>query len=303
LWGDDPTEFFVGDANAVSNIAAYDTVRLVHFWWEQSWNDGRVAFRAGRFGVDDDFMGAETAALFVNSAFGPLPILSLNTPAPIWPLPAAAVRGYWESRDGFWIQAGLFDGDGGEEESNDRGWDWNLGEDEGWVLAVETGAGHHFGERTGGWKVGGFYHSGDHPLLADGTSREGSWGIYAVLEQALAAPQENGGEGLRGFLRVGYSPDNGSNLVDLEIDGGVAGPAGLFNRPDDTWGLAFARTSFSGGAQRYIDFPEAETIIEGSYRMKIGDWIHLQPDIQFVFDPAEGADDAVVLFLRVETSF
>ena len=72
IFGDDPSEHLVGDFNAVSNIAAFNTVRLFQAWLQKEWRDGAIAMRIGQIAADDDFMVSENAGLFLNSAFWPI---------------------------------------------------------------------------------------------------------------------------------------------------------------------------------------------------------------------------------------
>jgi len=72
------TSAAVRDFNTLSNIDAYDSVRLYEAWLQQEFCDGKISVRAGQILADADFFSSESGALFVNSSFGAIPIVSKN---------------------------------------------------------------------------------------------------------------------------------------------------------------------------------------------------------------------------------
>ena len=90
------------------------------------------------------------------------------------------------------------------------------------------------------------------------------------------------------------------NLSNLFIEGGMNFVAPFVERPDDTFGLAFSYLGISPAAREglqrdLVSFGRAtssyasdETVIEATYQAPVTDWLTLQPDIQFIFNPGAG---------------
>jgi hypothetical protein len=114
------------------------------------------------------------------------------------------------------------------------------------------------GDLAGDWIIGGFYNPGNYESLDGGGPASGNWGAYAIVDQQLMAPFEDGTDRLRGFLRIGYSPETGGNVASGTVDAGVSGAVGFFNRNQDRWGVGLVWTGFSDLAMRHLGYPEAE---------------------------------------------
>ena len=68
----------VHDLNALSNIDAYDSVRLYELWLQQEVWAGQSFLRLGQMLADAEFFVSAYGALFINSSFGAIPLVSQN---------------------------------------------------------------------------------------------------------------------------------------------------------------------------------------------------------------------------------
>lgn len=301
--GEDPTEKLVGDFNAVSNIAAFDTVRFLQGWYGQTFGE-TWSLRAGMLALDDEFMVSDSAGLFLNSAFGPLPTQSANVGAPVWPLSAPGAFVRYEATRGSFVQFGLYDGDAGEESVNDDGLRISLDKSDGAMAMLEGGLVLSFLEQPGACKAGAYYHSGDFEDFTSGGTENGTYSLYFVVDQALW----QAGEGrLASFWRAGWSPPEDRTVVTFYTDFGFNWE-GLPGRPADTAGLAYSYTDFGNdylSALRAGGDPVStrESVLELTYRAALTPWWTVQPDVQWVFDPHESRDDALVLAVRTQVTF
>ncbi len=307
IFGDDPSEHLVGDFNAVSNIAAFNTVRLFQAWLQKEWRDGAIAMRIGQIAADDDFMVSENAGLFLNSAFGPLPTESGNIGAPIFPLGSPGLWGSVRITENTYFQIGVYSGDAGQEEINDHGLEFGLGGDRGYVIFLEGGTEVEIRGLPGVYKVGGFYHTGDFEDFGSGRTGSGNSSLYFAADQALFS-ESDADQGLGSFLRFGYSPSEERNTVRLYSDFGLTYGGLLPGRNSDVLGIAFSITRFGDDFLETVSGvgrPPAKTerILELTYQIPISPNITLQPDLQLILDPLEGQSDAVVFGLRVEAAF
>ncbi|MBA3542832.1 MAG: carbohydrate porin [Chthoniobacterales bacterium] len=110
----------VHDFNTLSNIDGYDSLRLYDAWLEQEFGGGHLSIRAGQLLADAEFFNSDYAALFINSSFGAIPLISQNFNAPIFPIAAPGVRVRTNPNDSFYAEVALFSGDVGEPDTSNK---------------------------------------------------------------------------------------------------------------------------------------------------------------------------------------
>ncbi|MCE9609345.1 MAG: carbohydrate porin [Chthoniobacter sp.] len=329
------TENYVGDLFVLSNLDASDNVHLFELWLEQSWVAGKFSIRAGQIAVDQEFGFTEQGGLFGSSAFGWFPIAGNNIAAPIYPQGAPGVRLKLQTCEHSYFQVAVADGDvnpddGAGGESNPHGVKVRF--DEGALIIGELGATWERNGRPGSLKLGGWYHTADHPdvrwasngrSLADPScsgqprTHDGNWGIYLAGEQIIWKDTTKGADnpaqvGL--FSRLGFAPPD-RNTLDFYAEGGVTGTGLIAGRPDDVCGIgvAFGKIGDLRGLgwdhNRFINchdpVPDYELAIEADYRWKLCPGCTIQPSIQYILHPggSHGVDDALILGLRTSFDF
>ena len=107
------TNAAVHDFNTLSNIDAYDSLRLYDVWLQQEFADGTFSLRLGQLLADAEFFFSENGALFLNSSFGAIPLVSKNLNPPIFPVAAPGLRLRVNPSDRFYAEAAIFNGDVG----------------------------------------------------------------------------------------------------------------------------------------------------------------------------------------------
>jgi len=304
------TNKYVHDLNGVSGIDAYDSVRLYEAWVQQEWANGKVSLRLGQILADTEFFVSENGALFLNGAFGAIPLISQNFDAPVFPSAAPGMRVRWTATEALSVQAGLFSGDAGDPATENRhGVDWNLN---GGVLAITEVAYKVNGEKEskglpGVYKLGAFFHSGEaNEAFPNAPSRSDAGG-YFVADQQLWRKPDTEDQGLSGFLRIGAAPDD-RNIVPFYFDTGFNFKGLLPGRDKDIAGLGLSYTNLSGKACDDAGNPPRthhETILEATYKVALKEWFTVQPDFQYVFNPGgtENAPNAVVVGIRCNLTF
>jgi|AntRauTorckE6833_2_1112554.scaffolds.fasta_scaffold21931_1 porin len=296
-YGDDGSAENIGDFNVASNLFTDTDFNIFNLFVSQTFGDDFFYIKAGQIAADDDFMGSETAGLFLNSAFGPLPTESGNVGAPIFPLAAPGVFARVNPSDTFSFHAGIYAGDAGPVQSGNHGFDWRTGGAAGWVSFVE--ADYKYGSGTA--KVGGYYHTGDFTNFSTNATEEGLGAIYAIIDHRFLEAAD-GGPGLSGFLRGSTVPQNERATVSHYFDGGLA-LDNLF-REGDALGLGVSYTVF--GDDYLAATPgvtSSETVLEMTYQVAITDYWMIQPDIQWILDSHEAQNDAFVVGVRTELTF
>ena len=203
-----------------------------------------------------------------------------------------------------WLQIGLYAGDAGTPDSNESGFDYDLGSTEGVMVIAETAVDATLLGRETTAKVGGYHHTGDFTDFDSGKSASGIYALYLILDQVLVGNRDQ--SRLAAFFRLGVSPLDDRSVVDWYLDAGMTAK-GL--RENDRVGLGFSHAHFGDAfdsAQDRAGTPvtDAESVIELTYRAPLTPWLALQPSLQYVIDPQDdAASDALVGGLRAEITF
>jgi len=307
LWagGDDPVDH-TGSFNTPSNIAAPDGIFFYEAWLQKAYLDEKLRIKLGQMAVDSDFMGSDYGGVFINSAFGMLPTFSGNTAVPTYPLGGVGLVVQYAPTDYTYIQLGVYDGDAGDD--NEHGVDYDFSSEEGAAIVFEIGTtAFSPGGLAGVYKLGGLYHTGEFKDYQDGSTKQDNYSIYMVADQPLLN-QVNGDPKLAVFLRAGYSPQEERNSVAYYVETGLNLFTPFPGREADVFGIGFFHTEFSADAIWDLQITEphvsdSEQVLEIFYQAEITPWLVVKPEIQFIFNPLLGAEDAIVFGTRFETSF
>ena len=308
--GSSLTDNYTHDFNRVSNIDAYDSVRLYEAWLQQEFVDGKVSLRLGQILADAEFFVSDSGALFLNGAFGAIPLVAQNLNAPVYPVAAPGLRLRLLASESFSVQAGVFSGAGDQATENRHGVDWRLGS-EGMLAITEVAYKWNSEKESTGlpgvFKVGGFFQSGEsHEAFPDPQSR-GDDGGYLVVDQQLWRKPGSEDQGLSGFLRIGGAPGD-RNVVPFYFDTGFNFKGLLPGRNKDIAGIGLSYTKLSGNLSDENGEPleaHREAILEATYKVVLNDWCNVQPDFQYIFNPgaSQNAPNAIVVGLRVNLTF
>jgi porin len=176
---------------------------------------------------------------------------------------------------------------------------------------MDTGASN--GGLPGTYKIGFWYDSASFPSqqfdntglsLADPASNgtplmiRNNFSIYGVADQMVWRPSENSPRSLSVFARLMGGPGD-RNLINFSVNAGVTLKAPFEGRDDDTVGVGFGIARVSNSARGFdnatalfsgVPFPARtiETFFEVTYQYTVAPWWQLQPDFQYVINPAGG---------------
>ncbi len=325
----------VHDFNTLSNIDGYDSVRLYEAWLQQEWSGGKFSIRLGQILADAEFFASDYGALFMNSSFGAIPLVSKNLNAPIFPVAAPGIRVRAAPGKAFYAEVALFSGDVGEPSTtNKHNTRLKFRGRDGALVFAEIGYKLNPKEKepalptapdeppdasepppppkpptlAGTYKLGGFYDSGEFAdSSGGGASHQGNYSIYFIADQELWHPSGNGERALSFFLRIGAAP-NDRNTVAMYADAGL-NLKGIFpTREKDTLGLGFSYADLSPGLVDNLNLrisTHHEGVLELTYQAAFGDHVSVQPDLQFIFNPGatKPAATAVVSGVRLNLKF
>jgi porin len=121
-------------------------------------------------------------------------------------------------------------------------------------------------------------------------NRESStWGVFYGFEQYLWQPEGDPKRGIGMFFTFGAS-DGDANPIKYSYNVGLGGNGVVPGRPDDSFGLAWARTEFSDNflpfLRRRLDLGlDHEDVVELYYNAAVTGWLAATLDLQII-DPA-----------------
>ena len=159
----------------------------------------------------------------------------------------------------------------------------------------------------GVYKLGAFFHSSEANDAYPSAPSHTDAGGYFVADQQLWRKSGTEDQGLSGFLRIGGAPDD-RNTVSFYFDTGLDYKGLLPGREKDIAGIGFSYTRLS--AKLRDDAGESlgshhEAILEATYKVQVKDWLTVQPDFQYIFNPgaSEKLPNAFVAGVRFNVTF
>lgn len=279
--GGTPTSDMIGDFQGITNIEAGNLTYLHELWYKQL--IGNFTLTAGLQDLASEFAVSEYSSLFLNGSFGTHSTIADNVPAPIFPLTALGAQLHWNISESFSGKFAVFDGHPDDFENNPYNISWKLTSSDGYFTVSELNyTTELINQLTGIFKIGTYYHN--HIVTSDEsehTTVTNNYGVYFVADQLLF--EKSNGKKLGFFTQAGISPYK-KNKNNFYLGTGI-NYSGLFkSRISDILGLAVAHAGFRNSSH------ENETVIEFSYMVQITDNISIQPDFQYIINPA-GTDE------------
>lgn len=289
----------VGDLQVTSNIDAPEGWRIYELWYEAG--NGPWSVRTGLYDLNSEFDVNETGALFLNSSHGigaAFGQTGENGPS-IFPVSSVALRAAVET-DAFTARVAVLDGVPGDPDdpSSNR---VDLGGGDGALVVAEVDAPLREGRLWGGyWRYTADF---ERPFGSGTVDGNDGWYIGAERRFELVTRQASA------FVRYGRANDELNPLEDY-FGAGIVVEGALSARPYDSLGLAVASAGAGDDYRRFLDdagerAASRETTWELTWRAPINEHLVLQPDVQWVRNPAASheLEDAVVVGLRFELSW
>jgi len=293
--GNGLTDKYVHDYNVLSNIDAYDSVRIFELWLQQAFFDGRFSIRVGQLTTDNDFFVSNNSALFINSVFGPIGTAFHDVILPTYPVGSEGTRLHDDITPSFYVQATAVDDNPGAQNYDDKhGTEFGPNDSHGMLIFYEAGYTPVPSSGASGlmatYKLGGFVDTQFHPDISSGPTDHCDYAFYAVVDQPLylaAGSTKDAPQGLSGFTRLSYAPDQ-RNAVVYYFDTGFNYTGLLPGRPTDIFGVAFSFERL--GTDLTLDSGEPvlshhEHVVEMTYLANLTAQFSLQPDFQYIINP------------------
>lgn len=321
LWlsGRDASEDLVGNFLTISNIAGFNTLRMMELWFQQNFLEDKVSLRLGNITADSEFLVSDYGGLFINAAFGWPALTSMNMAAggAAYPVGGLGARLALEPTDWMGFRSGVFLTNLIPQNINRAGFRWDLESKQAvtWMNEVSFSYGTDEKSRVlpGFVKAGMWLQTGAEADALNPQSNLPNTGFYLLADQTVLPEREADGsigdEGLGFFVGLGFTPPN-RNVVDFYLNTGLNYKGLLPGRGGDTCGVALGLASLSPGADgtlrdEGLSPQAAEMVLEATYQCVLTPCFFVQPDIQYIINPGAGSNtgNALVLGARFSVVF
>ena len=261
LWlsGRDASEDLVGNFLTISNIAGFNTLRMLELWFQQEFfqrgeeEAAGLSIRVGQLTADSEFAISEYGALFTNGTFGWPAFLYTNIPegGPGYPMGTLGVRVAVNPWKWMTVQSAVFQGNVFAQDVNRHGFRWDLNSDLGyfWIneFQVRWNQGDDAKWLPGQAKFGAWFHTAETPdplfdqdgiPLADSNSNgepathPWNYGFYWIVDQMLFR-EPAGSLATPGSGKDGKSVVTGKQVVEKPSQQGLGWFGRIAFEPQD----------------------------------------------------------------------
>jgi porin len=287
-----------GDAQGISNIAAYSTTKLYQAWLDITPFSGNVSILAGLYDLNSEFYVTNTSGVFLHPTQGiGIEIAQTGSNGPsIFPTTALATRVKYTASASTSVQAVVLDGVAGDPDDR-SGTHIKFGREYGALIVAEAdhvsggdGEGVYRKLGIGVWSYTGAF---DDVAATDAAGsplrRSDNHGLYLIAESDLLREAGEGTRGVAAFIRAGIANGHINQFASC-VAGGLVATGIIPGRDSDLCGIAFG-VARNGSA--YMDLmnaagtpaASAEVALEFTYRASILEWLAVQPDFEYIIDP------------------
>lgn len=287
-----------GDMQTNNNIESPTSMtQLYEAWVQQLMFDDKFSVLVGLHDLNSEFYANEASAMFFNSSFGiGMELSQTGGSGPsIFPHTGTAVRLRAEPTKSFYVQSAVFNSRAGTAtDTIGNRFDFNLDNGMLWISEVAYVRGKsNEADLYGKYAIGAWTYS----RSLTGMGR----GLYFISEQ-------NFSHLFAAFIRYGVASSD-LNRVKNNLAVGVKFTGLIPKREKDLFGLGVTRAAngdqyISDEAVKGHTVVDAETAVEGNYRVELSPGIAVQPSFQYIINPnTESGPHALIGEARVELSF
>lgn len=301
----------VGRAQGVNNWeSGYAAAKLLEAWVDHRFLDNRLSLRFGLYDTTTEFDKNKSQALFANSAQGmnaPLALSGDNGPS-TYPATSLALRARYTFDDSWTAKLAVVDGAPGDR-NDPAASDIHVTSADGALIISELRYHRSDGRR---FDVGYWRYTNAFPELtrvdATGMPRMtyGNQGFYLSGDTMLTSTADDPLGGISVGARIAYA-DGGFNQFNWFASASITDTGFWLRRPDDKIGVGLL---FASTGTDYLHAQQTsgmvarpnEWVMEVTWRAPLTDWLSLQPEVQYVLNPAHASAhrSALVLGLRME---
>jgi porin len=306
----------VGDAQGLSNIAAFPTSRLYEAWLQQDLLNNRLSLLAGLYDLNSEFAVIESAAVFLNPSQTidpPFAFSGRNGPS-VFPYTTVGIRAKYDPGHEFYIQSAVLNGVAGNPR-HPSGTQVLFDKSNGILCATEAGYVFWTSNRPKPAKPGPrrrtfrkyekplyngkvalglwFYTAKFDPILRAPNSLNppqigGNHGLYVLLARTVVREKSDPARDLSLYARFGFA-NSRINRFAAYTGGGIVFTGLIPGREQDVMGLGIVG-AHNGNYYRREQLRLRRQVkltewnIELSYRAQVSNWLVLHPSLQYVIN-------------------
>ena len=163
---------------------------------------------------------------------------------------------------------------------------------------------------TGHYWMGGYYSSMEYASFNSSVKTPNAYGLYWHADQTVYRPDPRNDEGLVLWSAYVLSPQQNISLMPFEVNAGAVYTGLIPGRHDDftIFGVAYGNfsTSYAGVQEQTGNGNRTyELVYELGYRVHLTKFAYIQPDLQWVINPAgtSSTPNALVLGAQMGVVF
>lgn len=308
-WSDGIDPPSVGSLFGVNSVAVGDRpIDLWQLYYEQSFLDNKAFIRAGKIDLTGGFEchgcpGSFDGSSFANDETAQFLNGSLvNNPTIPFPDPGMGVIAHLEPVEWWYISAAIADADADVRETGfNTGFHGNANTfsiyETGFLPRLRSSK----GSLQGAYRFGMWYDPQPKGRFDGNGVKRDDVGFYTSLDQTIWKENtaEDDTQGLGIFGRYGIA-DADVNEIKSFWSTGLQYQGLIPTRGNDVTGFGVGQ----GRLSRQAGFDQSnETALEWYYNIQVTPWLHISPDVQYVFNPGGVSTDAVIIGLRLQMSF
>ncbi|MFA6133100.1 MAG: carbohydrate porin [Phycisphaerae bacterium] len=283
-------------------------IQVSELWYEQSFLNEKVIIRAGKIDLtggfeckgcpvafDGSHYANDQTTQFLNGAL-------VNNPTIPFPWQGLGAAAYVTPVDFWYVAAGAGDA---EADARETGFNTAFHGSDRFFSIYETGLMPEIpsgkGDLRGAYRVGMWLDPRQERLDGEGY-RNDNIGVYTSCDQ-MVLKEKNDKEdtqGLAAFFRWGSAPAQ-TSVIRCFWSVGAQYQGLLPDRDNDIVAFGVAQGNISPAADLEASH---ETALELYYNIEVTPWLHISPDVQYIFNPGgDAGNDAVVVGMRVLIAF
>lgn len=293
---------FIGDYQGFEGYDFRTFTQMTEYWYEQSILSDRIKLKLGKQDANSDFSVLDSGFEFVSSSFS----FSPNLPISSYPAPAMGALLTLQPKDWIYLKSGWYDGEANNRDSSFRN---AFNSNNSSLFVDELNIKHSIKNHPGKAFTGYWLHTKNVDELTNSANTKtygSNTGFYIGAEQMVIKENkdQNDAQGLTMLGQFAWAPTSRSEIPRY-YGIGLVYKGLLPKRNEDTLGIG---TSIVGFNRRLKDMADDgrkghESILEIFYKIKVTNWLFLQPDMQFVFNANGQSKNACVMGVRTFISF
>jgi porin len=286
-----PSATLIGDKQIVSNIEAGNHFYIQELWYRHSFEN--IDITLGLQDMNARFFNTETSQLLINSSFGVIPAISGNLPVSIFPLTTPGLTLQWNMSERSSIITAIHDGLPYDFDDNPYNLRWSLNKRDGALLAFE----YQFldsRENKKGKLSTGVVSRIARPYAGNPEEYRHRSVFYMKGDREIF---QMAGKPFSLLWQAAFSTDPQANSV-YSAGLGVHVSRPFSQKREDRLAIAFSHDV-------YNKLAEHETALELSYFYPISDKLEIQPDLQYIINPAgigQNIPNSLIGILRISYS-